>query len=118
MSKTLKDVLDKELDELYEMEDGEEKTRKVKNVVELYGVDLKETEYRNAEYDATIKLQQTKIQNYIQVAKIVAETGAIITSLACYNAWYRTGLKFEETGSISSPWVRNLVNKMLPGKKG
>lgn len=109
MSKTLRDVLDKELDELYEMEDGEEKSRKVKNLVDLYDANLKE-------YDSAIRLKQNKIQNYIQIAKIVAETGVIITSLACYNGWYRTGLKFEETGSLSSPWVKNLVNKMLPGK--
>lgn len=109
MSKTLRDVLDKELDELYEMEDGEEKTRKVKNLVDLYDANLKE-------YDSAIRLKQNKIQNYLQVAKIVAETGVVITSLACYNGWFRTGLKFEETGSLSSPWVKNLVSKMLPGK--
>lgn len=117
MSKTLSDVLTKEIDELYEMEDGEEKTRKVKNLVDLYGINLKEVEYRNVESDAIIRAKQTKIQNGIQIAKIVAETGLSAATLVCTVACFASGLKFEETGSIGSIWVKNLANKLTPGKK-
>lgn len=117
MSKTLNDVLTKEIDELYSMSDGDEKTQKIKNLVDLYEVNLKEVEHRNAESDAIAKERQTKIQNGIQIVKIVAETGISAATLVCTVACFSAGLKFEETGAIGSVWVKNLANRLTPGKK-
>lgn len=33
-----------------------------------------------------------------------------------YDIWHRRGLKFEETGTITSPLTRNLLSRMLPKK--
>lgn len=42
---------------------------------------------------------------------------AIVTTAAgivAYDVWHRRGLRFEETGSITSPQTRNLCSRMLP----
>lgn len=36
--------------------------------------------------------------------------------LVCYGHWFRKGLKFEETGSITSSMMRNLINKFKTKK--
>lgn len=36
--------------------------------------------------------------------------------LVCYGHWFRKGLKFEETGSITSSMMRNLLNKFKTKK--
>ena len=41
--------------------------------------------------------------------------GSVI-SIAAYNTWLNRGLKFEETGTITTPETKNLLSKMIPRK--
>lgn len=39
-----------------------------------------------------------------------------VIGIAAYNAWLNRGLKFEETGTITTPETKNLLSKMIPKK--
>lgn len=39
-----------------------------------------------------------------------------VIGIAAYNAWLNKGLKFEETGTITTPETKNLLSKMIPRK--
>lgn len=42
------------------------------------------------------------------------QAGLAVLSIVSYDIWHRRGLKFEETGTITSPQTRNLISSMLP----
>ena len=73
-----------------------------------------ETQFR--ESDKVSKEQQAKDQKFSKLLEIGANVAVSIGSMIAYNHWFNKGLKFEETGTICTSWVRNIVNKMLPKK--
>lgn len=54
-----------------------------------------------------------KIDRWLHAGIALVEIGL---PLVCYGHWFRDGLKFEETGSITSSMMRNLINKFRPKK--
>lgn len=44
------------------------------------------------------------------------QVGITLISVGAYNYWFGKGLKFEEDGVVTSPWIKNLMSKMLPKK--
>lgn len=100
----LDEVIEKELKNLDSFATGtKEKSDAISDVIKLYGVKIEEE-----------KAKQEKRDKIFNIALQVALTGA---SLIAYNAWYNRGLKFQETGSFTDPMTRNLLSRMLPGKK-
>lgn len=75
-----------------------------------------ETEASFRESDKAVKEAQAKDQRFGKLLEIGANVAVSITSIIAYNHWFNKGLKFEETGTICTSWVRNIVNKMLPKK--
>lgn len=59
------------------------------------------------------QLEDQKIDRLMRVGVAMMELGL---PLVCYGHWFRKGLKFEETGSITSSMMRNLINKFKTKK--
>lgn len=59
------------------------------------------------------QLDDQKIGRLMQAGIAMVELGL---PLMCYGHWFRKGLKFEETGSITSSMMRNLINKFKTKK--
>lgn len=66
---------------------------------------LHELELRKAQLD------EQKLDRWVNFG---TQVGLAMLSVVAYDIWNRRGLKFEETGTITSPMTRNLLSKMLP----
>lgn len=104
-----------------EREDAIGALQKLANMrIEEKKVDQAQTEIENREIESdrdwTTKrasLRNQKIDRWVEVGLQVALTAG---SLLAYNVWLNRGLRFEETGSITSPMTRNLLSRLLPRK--
>ena len=54
------------------------------------------------------QMEDQKVDRLMRAGIAMVEIGL---PLVCYGHWFRKGLKFEETGSITSSMMRNLINK-------
>lgn len=59
------------------------------------------------------QMEDQKIDRLVRTGIAMVEIGL---PLVCYGHWFRKGLKFEETGSITSSMMRNLINKFKTKK--
>ena len=66
--------------------------------------------------EADVKRGQLDAQAKERRLDILLQVGLAFGSLVAYDVWYRRGLKFEETGVLRSPWIKNLVSRMFPRK--
>ena len=88
---------------------------------EKYNRRIMEDEQRKEEFEIhkkeskikEIQMKEQKIDRWINVG---IQVGLTLAGLIAYDCWYRRGLIFEETGTITSPMTRNLMSKMLPKK--
>lgn len=60
-----------------------------------------------------VQLEDQKVDRLMRAGIAMVEIGL---PLVCYGHWFRKGLKFEETGSITSSMMRNLINKFKTKK--
>ncbi|BDE86934.1 hypothetical protein CE91St42_13920 [Oscillospiraceae bacterium] len=101
-----------------------EQTAAVKNLTALYEArinedkllldakekqEARESELRLKEADR----EEKKVDRMFHAGIALLEIGL---PLVCYGHWFRKGLKFEETGSITSSMMRNLINKFRTKK--
>lgn len=115
----LDDVIETELLNLSEMESGSEaKSSAIKDVAELYKLRIEEVKAQQARVDnraeAETRQMQIKSQTIDRWFNFGAQVGLGICTLVMYNFWFHEGLGFEETGTIRSPWTRNIMSRMLP----
>lgn len=84
---------------------------RVENELKKCQID-KESEDRKAEIELKqAQLDEQKIDRWVNFGM---QVGLAMVSVFAYDIWNRRGLKFEETGTITSPMTRNLLSKMLP----
>lgn len=110
--------IEDEFENLYSMEDGEDKQKAINNLVTLYKLKIEE-EKIYAEYHehcdkcdlGKAQLEEQKLDRWVNLGM---QVGLAMLSIVAYDIWNRRGLKFEETGTITSPMTRNLLSKMLP----
>lgn len=74
-------------------------------------IDL-EAEDRNRKMD--IEQEQIKLEKKGKMIDTCVHVGIAVASIVAYNHWFKGGLRFEETGSYTSPMVKGLFNRMLP----
>lgn len=67
--------------------------------------------------ERVLKEAEHKSRNLDRWVNIGLQVGLAVLSIVSYDIWNRRGLKFEETGTITSPHTRNLLSKMLPSFK-
>lgn len=90
-----------------------EKADAISNVEKLYKLRIEESE---AAKELELKKKQTRSQTINQWAQIGLNLGIAIGGWFMYNRWYKIGLKFEETGSITAPMTKNLLPRLFPRK--
>jgi len=117
----LDDAIESEIRNLPNLEQGSsEKSNAIDNLTQLYKLRIEEAKIDQAsvESDRDIALKQKQLEDQAKERKINIglQLGLAFSSLLAYDAWYRRGLKFEETGVIRSPWIKNLVSRMFPKK--
>lgn len=54
------------------------------------------------------------IERYFRYGAMALE---LVLPIVAYGIWYHKGLRFEETGTVTSPMTKNLIARMLPKKK-
>lgn len=59
-------------------------------------------------------LSDQDIERYFRYGAMALE---LVLPIVAYGIWYHKGLKFEETGTVTSPMTKNLIARMLPKKK-
>ena len=69
----------------------------------------KEETLKQREFD--LKEQEMAQNKKLAVAGNIVQVGCVAIPLAVYAVLYDKGLKFEETGTIASSMVRNLIQK-------
>ena len=58
-----------------------------------------------------MQAKEQKIDKYIEYG---IKGGTTVLMIIAYDIWYRRGLKFEETGTVSTRMTQNLIGKLLP----
>lgn len=133
LRKKLENEIANEIENLEDLELGsEEHAVAVESVAKLYKLKLeddrneKEAEKNKAEFEEVkkqnevmklaeeAKLKDAKIDRYFRVGTAV---GVVVLELAAYGHWYKKGLKFEETGTLTSPTMKGVISKFNPFKK-
>lgn len=107
--KIKKDILDSVIS-LYKLkiESDKNETERLKNEADF---DLTEDKNRKEEDFRAEQLKEQKTDRFVNIG---LQVGLTILGIVSYDIWNRRGLKFEETGTITSPMTRNLFSKMLP----
>lgn len=129
---TLDEVIELKLQNLIALRhDSEGKSNEIKDLTELYKLRIEEAKIetdridkmrqREVERDAQmnenyLKSEQLRSQALDRWINVGLQVGLTFASLVAYNCWYNRGLKFEETGTVTSPMTRNLISRMLPRK--
>lgn len=116
------DVIKEEIGNLSTLDTGsKEKTAAINDLKTLCEIQIEVEKVDNAAYEKNEELDlkmrqldQSKLDRWVNVGLQIGLTAA---SLLAYDIWYRRGLRFEETGSVTTPMTRNLINRMLPGRK-
>lgn len=126
MNKTIEimidDVIREEIGNLSSLEAGsKEKSAAVEDLKKLCELQIEAKKVDDAAYEKVEELDlkqkqldQNKLDRWINIGLQIGLTAA---SLIAYDIWYRRGLHFEETGTVRVPMTRNLLSKMLPGRK-
>ena len=136
-------AIERGFEDLEQIEDeSEEKSEAVENIVKLYKLKIEENRSEaQAKNDLEIRnkdlvLKENQMKNDLKVSRkelrikenqineqsmdrwvnFGIQVGLGLIGIFAYDRWYRRGLKFEETGTITAPMTRNLLSKMLPKK--
>lgn len=117
----LDEVIEKDIKALPDLPIGtEQRTNAIEELTQLYRLRIEEAKIEQVEVEKyeekEMRQTQLKSQNLDRWINIGVQVGLGIMSIIAYDVWYRRGLRFEETGSITSPMTRNLISRLLPRK--
>lgn len=121
ISASLDDVIGKEIEGVKYLEPGtEQKAKAIDNLKNLYMLRIEEAklehERRERIDEMDVKHAQLKSQSVDRWLNMGLQIGLTLGGWLMYDIWNRRGFKFEETGTVRSPWTRNLISRMLPKK--
>lgn len=112
--KSLDEAIEKSIHEIKNMDtECDAKSNAIKDLSELYKLRIEE---KKVDAEISEKDSQEKSRNYDRWINVGLQISLAALSLVAYNIWYTRGLKFEETGTVTSSMTRNLMSKMLPKK--
>lgn len=103
-----------EFEKLSSMEAGSEgKAKATEDLAKLYKLRIDEIKAENERKD---KKAQRKDLKHDRWTDFGLQLGLTAGGWLFYYICLHKGLKFEETGTIRSPWIRNVVSRMTPKK--
>lgn len=132
----LLEAIVEQFDRLDQCEDEEERKKIIDNLSTLYRLKLDETRL-DGEYERDLhkfefdrkqyeddkaskedekryrdnRAREEKVDKYIEFG---IKGGTTVLMIIAYDVWYRRGLKFEETGTVSTRMTQNLIGKLIP----
>lgn len=122
----MSDEIAAELEKLQGMEPGsKEYTAMVEGITKLYEAGTRDLT-EDAKYDEMIvrrEMDEAHHQEEMEEKRkdrkwrLLEAAGGLVLPLLVYIWAFGTGMEFEETGTISSPWVRQMVDGLKPTKK-
>ena len=121
VQKKLEEEINAELERIAVMEDGtEEKRRATEHLEHLYRLRMDEKRFESERQDraeeARVKAKESKRSAIFKVVEVCSTVIGIVAPLGCYGAWMNKGLKFEETGVLTSGTFKNFISKLRPTK--
>lgn len=114
--------IEEELKELsnIDFKEKDERSKTIEELTQLYKLRIEEAKIEQANFAAICEKEAKEAQVDSQAKdrwfNIALQVGLAIGGWVAYDIWNRRGLKFEETGTITSPMTRNLLSRMLPKK--
>lgn len=124
----LEDRIKLEFENLSTLEPGSiEHEKAVASLEKLYKLNVEDLEKERAfiarcdrdaldEREMQLKERQLEEQRKNRWFEGAIQVGLAVGGWIAYDIWQRRGYKFEETGVIRSPWLKNLVSRMMPKK--
>lgn len=94
----------------------DENDLELKDVAQRHELMIADSEFElklEAERDSDTRYKQDRRIQYVRIA---VEIGGIVLPLVFYAIWMRKGFEFEEKGTITSSFFRNLINRIKPTK--
>lgn len=121
IQRLLDDVIVKEIENLPTLSAGsKEKSEAVEELTQLYKLKLEtakiEQEKESLEFEKQTRKEQFESQAKDRWVNFGLQVGITVGGWIAYDIWHRRGLRFEETGTITSPYTRNLISRMFPKK--
>ena len=125
--KSLDEVINDAIERIRMLPDGKERSEAISDLTELYKLRIEEekidcTKMENArqetsaEQEANLRLEQLKSQKFDRIINTALQAGITIGEWTLYGLAFYAGLKFEEIGTIRTPWMRNLIGMITPKK--
>ena len=115
IQRALDDMIAEEIANVSELDSGsEEKTKAVNDLTKLYNLKIEEARMEQIKLEKRQELKTKAKDRWINVGM---QVGLALVSVISYDIWYRRGLRFEIDNTVGSPMTRNLISRMLPGKK-
>lgn len=130
MAKEIEELLEEEiraqLEKLSSLNSGTpEHSAATADLERLYKLKIQEVENERAfrarcdrdvldERELQLKAEQLDEQRKSRWWSNGIQIGTVAGGWAMYEIWQRRGYKFETVGTITTPWLRNLVSRMLP----
>ena len=121
----LNDVIEREIRNVSTLGTGtKEKSDAVRDLSELYRLRNEEAKVevdridrkKQREAEIRYRCEQSRSQAIDRWVNVGLQLALAVGGLMAYDVWYRRGLKFEETGTITSPMTKNLISRMIPRK--
>lgn len=110
----LNEEIAKDIQKLSDMDNGSDKKSKaVEELTQLYKLRIEEAKIEKEQETRETTLKSQAFDRWISIG---VQVGLAIGGWVAYDVWYRRGLRFEETGSITSPMTRNLLSRLIPKK--
>lgn len=132
LRRMLEEEISDEIENLGNLEQGsEEHSEAVESIAKLYKLKLeedrneKETEKVKNDFEELKKqneatkaleeekIKEAKIDRYCRIGVTLV---SVTLPLMVYGHWYKRGLKFEETGTLTSTTLRGVISKFNPFK--
>lgn len=118
--KSLDEVIIDEIERIRMLPDRKERSEAISDLVELYKLRIEEEEIdrtkMETEREANLRLEQLKSQKFDRIINTALQAGITIGEWTLYGLAFYAGLKFEEIGTIRTPWMRNLIGMITPKK--
>lgn len=125
--KSLDEVIIDEIERIRSMPNGKEKNEAITNLSELHKLRIEEEKIEcskmetirqetASEQENKLRVEQLNSQKYDRILNAAMQAGITIGEWTLYGLAFYAGLKFEEIGTIRTPWMRNLISMVTPRK--
>ena len=102
----------------------EEYDKAAKGLAELYKLTIEEDkvtkeafgQQETRDYEFELKQEALKEQRKDRIVQVGLGAAGIMLPLIFYGVWMRRGLRFEETGTITSQTFKSLISRFRPTK--